>query len=76
LSPTLNEFGGRAKGFSGKNVFIARQLQKQAMIDGETVDIGFVGEAQEVNPAAVSEAVHQEIVPVISPIGATRMALS
>jgi len=68
---TINEFGGRAKGFSGKNVFIARQLQKQAVIEGEMVDIGFVGEAQEVNAGAVSEAVHAEVVPVISPIGAT-----
>lgn len=68
---TLNEFGGRAKGFSGKNVFIARQLHKQAVFDGETVDLGFVGEAQEVNAGAVSDAVHAEVVPVISPIGAT-----
>jgi acetylglutamate kinase len=68
---TLNEFGGRAKGFSGKDVFIARQLHKQAVFDGETVDLGFVGEAQEVNAGAVSDAVHAEVVPVISPIGAT-----
>ena len=68
---TLNEFGGRAKGFSGKNVFIARQLHKQAVFDGETVDLGFVGEALEVNAGAVSDAVHAEVVPVLSPIGAT-----
>lgn len=68
----LNGFGGRAKGFSGKGVFIARQLQRQAVIDGETVDIGFVGEAEGVTASAVSDAVRAEIVPVISPIGATR----
>ncbi len=68
---TIKGFGGHAKGFSGKDVFIARQLQKQAVIDGEVVEIGFVGEAQEVNAKLVREALSHEIVPVISPIGAT-----
>jgi len=68
----IHEFGGRARGFSGKEVFVARKLERQAVIDGETVDIGFVGEAEGVNAGAVAEAVHSEIVPVISPIGSTR----
>lgn len=68
----IQEFGGRARGFSGKQVFVARKLERQAVIDGETVDIGFVGEAEGVNASAVAEAVHAEIVPVISPIGSTR----
>jgi acetylglutamate kinase len=68
----IHEFGGRARGFSGKEVFVARKLERQAVIDGETVDIGFVGEAEGVNASAVGEAVHAEIVPVISPIGSTR----
>jgi acetylglutamate kinase len=67
----IHEFGGRARGFSGKEVFVARKLERQAVIDGETVDIGFVGEAEGVNAGAVAEAVHSEIVPVISPIGST-----
>ena len=68
----IHEFGGRARGFSGKEVFVARKLERQAVIDGETVDIGFVGEAEGVNAGEVAEAVHAEIVPVISPIGSTR----
>ena len=68
---TIHEFGGRARGFSGKDVFLARKLEKQAVVDGETIDIGFVGEAVGVMADAVSEAVHAEIVPVISPIGST-----
>jgi acetylglutamate kinase len=68
----IHAFGGRARGFSGKEVFVARKLDRQAVIDGETVDIGFVGEAEGVNAGAVGEAVHAEIVPVISPIGSTR----
>lgn len=68
---TIHEFGGRARGFSGKDVFLARKLEKQAVIDGETIELGFVGEAEGVRAEAVSEAVHAEIVPVISPIGST-----
>lgn len=69
---TIHEFGGRARGFSGKDVFQARKLEKRAVVDGETIDIGFVGEAEGVRVEAVSEAVHAEIVPVISPIGSTK----
>ena len=68
----IQDFRGRARGFSGKDVFIARKLERQAVIGGETIDIGFVGEAEGVNADAVAEAVHAEIVPVISPIGSTR----
>jgi acetylglutamate kinase len=71
----IQDFGGRARGFSGKDVFIARKIERQAVIDGETIDIGFVGEAEGVNATAVAEAVHAEIVPVISPIGSTREGL-
>ena len=71
----IQEFGGRARGFSGKDVFVARKLERQAVVDGETIDIGFVGEAEGVHAAAVGEAVHAEIVPVISPIGSTREGL-
>lgn len=58
-------------GFSGKHVFMARKLERHAVIDGEAVDIGFVGEAEGVRIDAVAEAVQEEIVPVISPIGST-----
>ena len=71
----IQEFGGRARGFSGKDVFVARKLERQAVVDGETIDIGFVGEAEGVHAATVGEAVHSEIVPVISPIGSTREGL-
>jgi acetylglutamate kinase len=68
---TIHKFGGRAMGFSGKHVFMARKLERHAVIDGEAVDIGFVGEAEGVRIDAVAEAVQEEIVPVISPIGST-----
>ncbi len=40
---TINEFGGSAEGFSGRDVFVAKKVAPQA--DGKNVvDVGLVGE--------------------------------
>lgn len=65
---TIKEFGGRAEGFSGRDVFKAKKLPPQ--IDGKKmVDIGYVGEVTALDLAGVTNAVEGEVVPVISPIG-------
>lgn len=66
---TINEFGGKAVGLSGKEVFQARKLPPQTDEKGEPVDLGFVGEVTGCTLDAVRKAVDSEIVPVISPIG-------
>ena len=66
----LQEFGGRARGFSGKTVFQAKRLPQQTSESGEVVRIGFVGEAAGTNTKEIEAAICREIVPVISPIGA------
>ena len=66
----LQEFGGRAAGFSGKTVFQARRLPPQTAETGEAVDIGFVGEAARMDAKKIKAAIRGEMVPVISPIGA------
>ncbi len=68
---TIQDFGGRATGLSGKAVFIARRLPPQTTEEGATIDIGFVGEAAGMNTDKIRLALKKEIVPVISPIGAT-----
>lgn len=67
---TIVKFGGKAQGFSGKSVFIARKLGPQRKENGEQVDIGFVGEAARIDIANVRSVIKDEVVPVISPIGA------
>ncbi|MDD5350657.1 MAG: acetylglutamate kinase [Chthoniobacteraceae bacterium] len=66
---TLNEFGGRAQGISGKEVFQVQKLPAQIDEKGEEVDLGFVGEVTGCALDEVRKAVEEEIVPVISPIG-------
>lgn len=68
---SIGEHGGKATGLSGQSVFVSRRLPPQRAEDGTEADIGFVGEAIRVEQDAVVAAVKREIVPVISPIGAT-----
>ena len=65
---TMTTFGGRAEGFSGRDVFLARKLPPQ--IDGkQLVDVGFVGEVVSLRLDEVREAIERGVVPVISPVG-------
>ena len=64
---TINGFGGKAVGISGKSVFRAAKLPPQSH-EGELVDLGFVGEVVSVITKEVQQIVARENVPVISPI--------
>lgn len=66
---TIQRFGGRAEGFSGKTIFHAERLPPQPNGKGESVDIGFVGEVVGLELAGVRQSVGREVVPVISPLG-------
>lgn len=67
---TMQQFGGRAEGFSGRDVFKAKRMPLQ--FDGKNmVDVGFVGEVTSLELSGVTEAIDREVVPVISPIAQT-----
>ena len=71
----INTQGGRAVGLSGKDggMIQARKLlirQGQSDDDGEVVDIGQVGEIEQINPAVVDTLDQANFIPVIAPIGA------
>ena len=67
---SLQEFGGRATGFSGKTVFRARRLPAQTGENGEAVEIGFVGEAASMDAKEIRAALRKETVPVIPSVTA------
>lgn len=67
----VEAFGGRARGYSGREVFVAKRLGPQPVEGGGEADIGFVGEAARVQVGRIRKDIKAEIVPVISPIGAT-----
>ena len=71
----INAQGGRAVGLSGKDggMIQARKLllrQGQSGNDGEVVDIGQVGEIEQIDPAVVDTLDQANFIPVIAPIGA------
>ncbi|MBI3625317.1 MAG: acetylglutamate kinase [Candidatus Rokubacteria bacterium] len=66
----INHHGGKAVGLSGKdgNLIRARRLAHRTP-DGQEVDIGLVGEVEEVNPQAIRLLEEHGFIPVIAPTG-------
>lgn len=69
----INTYGGRAVGLSGKDANLLMAGKKPGRLrepDGsfKEVDIGFVGEILEVNPALVATIIKEGYIPVISPV--------
>jgi len=63
---TINELGGKARGFSGTEIFRCRKLEMKGA-DGVPVDLGNVGEVTAVNVEPLRECIRRSITPVISP---------
>jgi len=68
----INHFGGQAVGLTGKDGGLIR-AKKMLVPDekkaGATIDLGFVGEIEAINPAVVKALQDDAFIPVISPIG-------
>src|SRR5688572_18616412 len=70
--------GGRACGISGKdaNLMIARKLERRVRDPHSNIeriiDLGFVGEPEEVNPGIVEVIARGDLIPVVAPIAASR----
>ncbi len=63
---TMIGLGGKARGFSGADLFRCRKLL-MAGPQGETIDPGFVGEVVSVDLEPLRECLRHSITPVISP---------
>ena len=62
----INSFGGAARGFAGPDIFRCRRASLPGP-DGQSLDIGYVGEVTEVNTAPLLECIRDGVTPVISP---------
>ena len=68
----INHFGGQAVGLTGKDGGLIRakkMLVADEKVPGGTIDLGFVGEIEAINPAVVKALQDDAFIPVISPIG-------
>jgi acetylglutamate kinase len=74
----INRLGGRACGISGKdaNLMIARKMERRSRDPDSNIerliDLGFVGEPEEVNPGIVEVLARGDLIPVVAPIGVSR----
>lgn len=68
LVQTIGEFGGCAQGFSGRDVLRAEKLPPVDNGKGGSEDIGYVGRVTAVETAVMERVLHEERVPVVSPV--------
>ncbi len=68
LVRTIGEFGGHARGFSGRDVLRAEKLPPVDDGKGGKEDIGFVGRVTGVDTGELEKVLREEKVPVVSPV--------
>jgi acetylglutamate kinase len=68
LVTLINEHGPLASAISGEDAGLFGGRRRGAVVDGETVDIGLVGDVVQVDPASVLAEVDAGRIPVVSSI--------
>jgi len=64
----INQHGPYAVGISGEDAHLFTARRRPAIVDGEPVDIGLVGDVVAVNPDAVLDIVRAGRIPVVSTV--------
>lgn len=64
----INEHGPFAVGMSGEDAKLLTAKRRSGWVDGEPVDLGQVGDVDQVNPAAVADLIGAGRIPVISSV--------
>ncbi|MGG7464342.1 MULTISPECIES: acetylglutamate kinase [unclassified Plantibacter] len=64
----INEHGPLAAGLSGEDAGLFGARRRSVVVDGETVDIGLVGDVVEVDPSSVEAYLASGNIPVVSSI--------
>ncbi len=65
----IQKMGGKAFGLSGVDGGTILARKKDMVVDGEPVDLGFVGEVTGIHPELINLAIQNGYIPVVSPIG-------
>jgi acetylglutamate kinase len=64
----INAQGPHAVGLSGEDAGLLQAKKRHASVDGEAVDVGLVGDVEQVNPGAVQDLIDAGRIPVISTV--------
>ncbi len=65
----INRNGGRAVGLTGKDGGLIRAAKRLQAAPEGPVDLGFVGDVEEINPSLIQTLVEAGYIPVVAPIG-------
>lgn len=65
----IQKLGGKAMGLSGVDGGTILARKKAMVVDGQDIDLGYVGEVAEINTELIKQAIEHDFIPVISPIG-------
>jgi acetylglutamate kinase len=68
VAATLGKAGIKAQAMSARTWPTVIANRRTQLIDGTPADLGFVGNVQKVNPAALLELIDHGIVPVVAPV--------
>ncbi len=63
----INKMGKKAVGICGKDGGLIKA--KKLIIDGKNIDMGYVGEVEEINPEIINNLIESGYIPVVAPIG-------
>ena len=69
----IQKLGGKALGISGVDGGTITAHKKEMVVDGEEIDLGFVGEVSGIDAELINQAIAHDYIPVISPIGCDEM---
>lgn len=64
----INDHGPLAVGLSGEDAGLLQARRRHAVVEGEQVDVGLVGDVVKVNPAAVQDIINAGRIPVVSTV--------
>ncbi|MET7418270.1 acetylglutamate kinase [Dactylosporangium sp. NPDC005555] len=64
----INEHGPHAVGMSGEDAGLFTAVRRPAIVDGEPVDVGQVGDVEHVNVGAVADLIAAGRIPVVSTV--------
>lgn len=65
----IQKLGGKAMGISGVDGGTILARKKELEVNGEEIDLGYVGEVEAINTDLINQAIEHDYIPVISPIG-------
>ncbi|MCI9887390.1 acetylglutamate kinase [Micrococcales bacterium 31B] len=64
----INQHGPHAVGLSGEDAMLLKAVRRTATVEGESVDVGLVGDVVAVDPRAVTDLLDAGRIPVVSTI--------